>query len=90
MRTTLDIPQPLLMRAKIRAVESGTTLKALVVEALEKTLIPPVAPMPVGQDALFPQVRAEKSREKMRISPEMIDSLLAEQDLKAHAEAGRR
>jgi hypothetical protein len=38
MKTTIDIPEPLYRQTKIRAVEQGTTLKALVLEALERAL----------------------------------------------------
>jgi len=38
MRTTLDLPDPLLKRAKIAAVERGVTLRELVGSALAKEL----------------------------------------------------
>lgn len=38
MKTTIDIPEPLYRKAKIRAVEQGTSLKALVLQALEQAL----------------------------------------------------
>ena len=38
MKTTIEIPDPLYKRAKIRAVEEGTSLKALVLGALEREL----------------------------------------------------
>ncbi len=38
MRTTLDIPEDLLKRAKIEAVQRGTTLRELVGAALEREL----------------------------------------------------
>ncbi|HRQ87943.1 MAG TPA: hypothetical protein PLA50_04050 [Bacteroidia bacterium] len=41
MKTTIDIPEPLYKRAKIRAVETGRTLKDLVLTSLEKELDPP-------------------------------------------------
>lgn len=41
MKTTIDIPEPLYRKAKIRAVEQGTSLKALVLKALEHELSPP-------------------------------------------------
>lgn len=39
MRTTIDIPEPLYRKAKMRAVEKGTSLKALVLKALEHELL---------------------------------------------------
>ncbi len=38
MKTTIDIPEPLYKRAKIRAVEQGQTLKDLVLNALQREL----------------------------------------------------
>jgi hypothetical protein len=40
MKTTIDIPEPLYRKAKIRAVELGTSLKVLVLTALEHELSP--------------------------------------------------
>lgn len=39
MRTTIDIPEPLYRKAKMRAVEKGTSFKALVLKALEHELL---------------------------------------------------
>ncbi len=41
MKTTIDIPEALYKKAKIRAVETGRTLKDLVLTSLEKELDPP-------------------------------------------------
>ena len=38
MKTTIDIPESLYNRAKIRAVETGQTLKDLVLASLERSL----------------------------------------------------
>ena len=46
MKTTIDIPEPLYKKAKIRAVERGTTMRGLVLEALERVL--ESAPEPDG------------------------------------------
>ncbi len=40
MKTTIDIPENLYKRAKIRAVGTGRTLKDLVLTSLEKELAP--------------------------------------------------
>ena len=43
MKTTIDIPDALYKKAKIHAVESGRTLKDLVLSSLERELdAPPV------------------------------------------------
>ena len=41
MRTTLDLPDELMKRAKIEAVERGTTLRNLMGAALERELRQP-------------------------------------------------
>jgi hypothetical protein len=41
MKTTIDIPEPLYKRAKIRAVETGQTLKQIVLTSLERELESP-------------------------------------------------
>lgn len=38
MKTTIDIPEPLYRKAKIRAIETGTTLKQIVLTSLGKEL----------------------------------------------------
>lgn len=38
MKTTIDIPEPLYRKAKIRAAETGTTLKQIVLTSLGKEL----------------------------------------------------
>lgn len=43
MKTTIDIPEALYKKAKIRAVETGQTLKQIVLTSLEKELNPTVA-----------------------------------------------
>jgi hypothetical protein len=41
MRTTVDIPNAVFMRAKLRAVHEGVTLKDIVTRALERDLDAP-------------------------------------------------
>ena len=43
MKTTVDIPDPLYRRAKIRAAEEGTTLRALLVNSLAEVLVRPAS-----------------------------------------------
>ena len=49
MKTTLDLPEALLRRAKRKALESNTTLKALVVSGLKRELH---APSPMALDPI--------------------------------------
>ena len=46
MKTTIDLPDALYRRAKIRAAERGTTLRALLMESLEVLLLEPAVPGP--------------------------------------------
>ena len=47
MKTTIDIPESLYKRAKIRAIERGQTLKQIVLTSLERELDPsPISPEP--------------------------------------------
>ena len=51
MKTTIDLPDALYRRAKIRAAERGTTLRALLTESLEAHLLEPTPdPEPPQRD----------------------------------------
>jgi hypothetical protein len=52
VKTTIDIPDILYKRAKIRAVETGRTLKDLVLSSLEKELAPVSSGPTPGQSFL--------------------------------------
>lgn len=54
MRTTLDLPDELLKRAKIAAVERGVTLRELVGSALRKDLAAAPPPEAEKQRVRFP------------------------------------
>lgn len=45
MKTTLDLPDELLIEAKTAAAQRRTTLKAIVVKALTRELAPPPEPL---------------------------------------------
>ena len=46
MKITVDLPDALYRRAKIRAAEHGTTLRSLLMESLEVYLLEPAEPGP--------------------------------------------
>lgn len=46
MRTSIDIPDNLLKKAKLEAIERGVSLKDLVIQALEKEISHGEAPGP--------------------------------------------
>ena len=52
MRTTIDLPDPLLRQLKSRAALEGTTLKALVLDLVERGLQAPAVPRGDGRSEL--------------------------------------
>jgi hypothetical protein len=54
MKTTLDLPEPLLRRAKRQAIDRKTTLKALVISGLKRELQSPSA----GEMSAIEQLRS--------------------------------
>lgn len=46
MKTTIDIPEPLYKKAKIRAIERGQTLKQIVLTSLEREIGSPATNLP--------------------------------------------
>lgn len=59
MRTTLDLPDDLMRRAKIAAVERGTTLRELVGGALERELSAATRAVTAPRRAKFPIFRSK-------------------------------
>ncbi len=68
MKTTIDIPDPLYKRAKIHAVEQGTSLKQIVLTSLEKELTK--LKTPTGH----PQKSYWANRELLPEYKELVDS----------------
>lgn len=86
VRTTLDLPDDLLRRAKIAAVERGTTLRELVGTALARELDPGSVRAGAAvrpRRARFP-VFASKSPGKLKLGPREIAGLDAEEDARRH------
>lgn len=54
MKTTIELPDKLLVKAKKAALERGITLKALLIEALEKTLGPQHTRVPELRTLVWP------------------------------------
>jgi len=75
MRTTLDIPDETFRRAKIAAVERGTTLRELVGQALAKELgLEPQAPRKRAKFPLF------KSKQPGSLTAEAMQQAELEDD----------
>ena len=75
MRTTLDIPDEIVRRAKIEAVERGSTLRQLVIDALEREM--------AGAEGLRtrltqPPTKLASDAPLRRLSPEAVKRLDAD------------
>ena len=90
MRTTLELPDDLLKRAKIEAVERGTTLRELVGAALERELSEPAS---VRSNAARKRVRFpifdSTAPGALRLTGEPIAKLEADEDARRHGRGHR-
>ena len=88
MRTTLDLPDELLKRAKIEAVERGTTLRDLMGAALERELRQPARSQrePARKRARFP-IFDSNSPGSLRLNNAEIAKLEGEEDVRRHGRA---
>ncbi|MCB9766820.1 MAG: hypothetical protein H6752_01395 [Candidatus Omnitrophica bacterium] len=83
MRTTIDLPDDILKKAKIAAVERGTTLRELVSRALSRELgleKPPKSPRKKVQFPIF----TSKSPGTMEVTREDLARLEDEEDVRRH------
>lgn len=86
MRTTLDLPDELLKRAKIEAVERGTSLRELVGAALERELNQASGPKPKRKRARFP-IFESKAPGSLHLTNARIAKLEADEDARRHGRA---
>jgi hypothetical protein len=82
MRTTLDLPDALLKRAKIEAVERGISLKELVGTALARELAEPAA-QPARKRLTFPLIPSKRPG-SLELSSSEIARMEEEEDLRRH------
>jgi hypothetical protein len=75
MRTTLDLPDDILRRAKIEAVERGATLRQLVIDALQREMASTGRPR---KRLARPPVKLAADAPLRRMSPEAIKRLDSE------------
>ena len=68
MRTTLDLPDPLLRSLKIQAAQSGKSLKALLNELIVRAMTMPALPSPDSQ-ILQPVLPVLSRLESSKIKP---------------------
>ena len=91
MRTTLDIPEDLLRRAKAEAALRGHSLKDFVTEAIRAALRAPdvVAEgepsygdeQVVGEDCVFPLIRGSGGPALRDLTPERVHEILEEEEV---------
>lgn len=81
MRTTLDLPDDLLKRAKIVAVERGATLRELVADALRREL--EGSPPPRRRRLTKPPIRLTADSPLRSMSTDQIKVIAAEDEADA-------
>lgn len=72
MRTTLDLPDDVLKRAKIEAVGRGSTLRQLVIDALQREMSAKELPR---KRLRRPPVKLAADAPLRRLSPEAVKQL---------------
>lgn len=89
MRTTVEIPDALGRRIKIRAAQENRPLKSLIIQALERELGSGVG---TAKPAAAPMLPVLKSRRpgSLRISPDEISELLVSEEAATYAADVRR
>ena len=75
MRTTLDLPDEILRRAKIEAVERGSTLRQLVIDALQREMAGTERPRKCLER---PPIKLAADAPLRHLSPEAVKRLDAE------------
>ena len=80
MRTTLDLPDPLFRKVKVRAAEEGKTLKELLTSFVEKCIQEPPAATPPVRSPLPTPLRAKGAPIPSLTNAE-IDDLFMQEDL---------
>ncbi len=76
MRTTIDLPEPMFRRLKSTAALRGTSMKNLIVAALERELHDE---LPVPVDEPFPVVRSSKPG-SLQLDPDHLAEILEGED----------
>ena len=75
MRTTLELPDDILRRAKIEAVERGSTLRQLVIDALQREIAGTERPR---KRLTKPPIKLAADAPLRRMSPEAVKRVDAE------------
>lgn len=88
MRTTLDLPDDLLRKAKIAAVERGCTLRALFAQALERELKQPGPPSHAPPE--LPVLEVRDDCPVLQLEPDELESIDADAEAEKALEVHRR
>lgn len=75
MRTTLDLPDDIVRRAKIEAVERGSTLRQLVIDALQREMAGADRPR---KRLTRPPIKLAADAPLRHLSPEAVKQIDAE------------
>ena len=92
MRTTVDIPEDLLRRAKAAAALRGSSLKDFVTDAIRQALRTPADVVAegepaygdeqvVGEDCVFPLIRGAAGPALRDLTPERVHEILEEEEV---------
>jgi len=76
MRTTLDPPDDILRRAKIEAVERGSTLRQLVIDALQREVASTARPR---KRLARPPIKLAADAPLRRLTPQAVKRLDADE-----------
>ena len=88
MRTTLDLPDPILRSLKIQAAQSGKSLKALLNELIVRAMAMPVGP---ATEATLPVLsRLNQTTFEPTPAPENTNANMADAQLKDDLDKLRR
>lgn len=87
MRTTLDLPDEVLRRAKIAAVERGSSLRQLVIDALRHEIEAPSQSR--RRRMTSPPVKLAADAPLRTLSPDEIKRLDSKADMEAEAARAR-
>jgi plasmid stability protein len=89
MKTTLDLPEELVREMKIRAAREGRKLREVATEVIQKGLsIPAPAEKVAAKRIKFPLFKGGKATRQF--TPEELDEILLQEEVKWHHEASGR
>jgi len=92
MKTTIELPDSLVLQIKLRAIQEGRKLKDLMAELLQRGLEAPTpsstgGPSSLGYDE-HSGLRIVKCRDARRLCPERVAEILLEQEQEWHGHPG--